>query len=80
MRAQIIRDVQEGFHHEAGPWASERIGVAFGEMVFWVGSRTCPGVTDVAFAPTIAFAEELVRRWNAGEADLAKPEVASDVG
>jgi hypothetical protein len=50
-----------------GPQEHGRIGVAIGSDIFWTGRYWFPGTDNGSYNARVHFAEEIARRWNAGD-------------
>lgn len=61
--ARIVRERQDAFDMQSGPYGYERVGFAIGARVFWVGC-TGSGMPAGSYGQDEALAQEIVMRWN----------------
>lgn len=64
--ARVVYERHHGADANYGPCEVGKVGVAFGDEVFWTASYSFPGDNMSAYGAKVGFATELARRWNAG--------------
>jgi hypothetical protein len=65
-KARVVRERQDGFDMQSGPYGYQRVGFAIGERVFWTGC-VGSGMPEGSYGDDERLAHEVVRRWNAGD-------------
>lgn len=62
--AQVVFERFDGFDPRNGPYGWEKVGFRINDRVFWVG---CRGSEMPDGDDDRELAQEIVRRWNAGD-------------
>lgn len=63
--ATLVFERNEDFNESAGPVEMGKVGVCFGDRVFWTGAFCFPGDTMDSYNAKVSFAKALADRWNA---------------
>lgn len=66
---QVTYERQVGGNLQHGPCEFVRVGVRYGNRVMWIESAHFPGSDNAMWQEAVAFAADLVARWN----ELEKP-------
>lgn len=64
-KASVVRERQDGYDLQSGPFGYERVGFEIDGRVFWTGLTGSYAPGSETFAADERLAQTIVARWNA---------------